>query len=357
VSQAADVTRSLDHRPSVLRVKGLAKSFPVRGGLFSRTVAQVRAVDDVTFELYRGEVLGVVGESGCGKSTVARLVLNLEQPDRGEIFFNETRVGGRHGLSLRALRRGVQMVFQDSHAALNPRMTVFATIAYGPLSTGVQRRFAHDRAETLLADVGLDPGRFADRYPHELSGGQRQRVNIARALALEPQVVILDEAVSALDKSVGAQILNLLRRLKRERDLQYIFISHDLNVVEYLADRVFVMYLGSIVELGATETILRQPAHPYTRALIASQPAVDPRRRTRELPITGDLPNPMDPPSGCRFRTRCPFAETACAVSPPRLIALDPSASHRVACHIMDPSSGHSLASRDAPIAPGTESL
>ncbi|MFM9888191.1 MAG: ABC transporter ATP-binding protein [Burkholderiales bacterium] len=354
MSQAADLIRSREHRPAVLRVQGLAKSFAVRGGVFGRPVAQVHAVDDVSFDLYPGEVLGVVGESGCGKSTVARLILHLEQPDRGEIFFNDTPVGGRHGLTLRALRRGVQMVFQDSHAALNPRMTVFETIAYGPLSTGVQRPLAYGRTETLLADVGLDPARFADRYPHELSGGQRQRVNIARALALAPKVVILDEAVSALDKSVGAQILNLLVRLKREHDLQYIFISHDLNVVEYLADRVLVMYLGSIVELGATDTILREPAHPYTRALIASQPTVDPRRRTKELPISGDLPNPMDPPSGCRFRTRCPFAETVCATAPPRLIELDRSKSHSVACHIKDPSSGHSLASRDAPVASGT---
>ncbi|MFN0299537.1 MAG: ABC transporter ATP-binding protein [Burkholderiales bacterium] len=353
MNQAAELLRSRDDRPAVLRVKGLVKSFPVRGGVFGRPVAHVHAVDDVSFDLYSGEVLGVVGESGCGKSTIARLILHLERPDHGEITFDGMRVGGRQGLTLRALRRGVQMVFQDSHAALNPRMTVFETIAYGPLSTGVPRPLAYGRAETLLADVGLDPEHFADRYPHELSGGQRQRVNIARALALSPKVVILDEAVSALDKSVGAQILNLLVRLKRERDLQYIFISHDLNVVEYLADRVLVMYLGSIVELGATEAILRQPAHPYTRALIASQPTVDPRHRTREPPITGELPNPMDPPSGCRFRTRCPHAETVCAAAPPRLIEVDPSAPHSVACHITDPASGHSLALSSMP---GTKS-
>jgi peptide/nickel transport system ATP-binding protein len=333
----------------LLEVTGLSKSFPVRGGLLGRTIAQVRAVDDVSFVLHAGETLAVVGESGCGKSTVARLVLRLIAPDRGRIVLDGTAVGGTSGISVRELRRAMQLVFQDSHAALNPRLSVLETLIYGPQANGLSRRAAALRAEELLADVGLDADRFADRYPHELSGGQRQRVNIARALSLAPRIVILDEAVSALDKSVEAQIINLLVRLKRERDLQYIFISHDLNLVEYIAERVMVMYLGAIIEQGSTQAVFSQPAHPYTVALLASKPTVDPRRRTTELPIQGEMPNPMSPPSGCRFRTRCPFAEGVCAETPPRTVTIagdttGADTSHRVACHMADPSSSHSRA-------------
>jgi peptide/nickel transport system ATP-binding protein len=328
----------------LLEVQHLSKSFPVRGGLLGRTRAYVRAVDDVSFALHAGDVLAIVGESGCGKSTIARLLMHLIEPDRGSILLDGSPVGGAGRTSVRDLRRAMQMVFQDSYAALNPRLTVFETLIYGPRANGASRRTAALRAEQLLDDVGLDSGRFGDCYPHELSGGQRQRVNIARALSLDPRIVILDEAVSALDKPVEAQILNLLGQLKRESNLQYLLISHDLNVVEYISDRVMVMYLGTVVEQGTTEVIFGRAIHPYTLALLASKPTVDPRRRTTSLPIQGETPNPLAPPSGCRFRTRCTFAEGVCAASPPRIVPVDAAAMHCVACHMADPSSSHSRA-------------
>jgi peptide/nickel transport system ATP-binding protein len=233
------------------------------------------------------------------------------------------------------------MVFQDSYASLNPRLTIAETLAFAPRAHGLPASEARARVRDLLDKVGLDPESYAERYPHELSGGQRQRVNIARALALRPRLIILDEAVSALDKSVEAQVLNMLVDLKTELDLTYIFISHDLNVVQYLSDRVLVMYLGKIVELGSVEAIYGNPQHPYTRALLSARPSMDPRRRTKEAPIQGDPPNPIDPPSGCRFRTRCPFAEDVCArVEPP----LADTAAQAVACHMRVAGSGHSKA-------------
>jgi peptide/nickel transport system ATP-binding protein len=238
----------------------------------------------------------------------------------------------------------VQMVFQDSYSSLNPRMPVRDSVAFGPFVQGKKKDEARHIARELLAKVGLDPGVFGPRYPHELSGGQKQRVNIARALATGPRMVILDEPVSALDKSVEAQVLNLLRALKRQFNLTYVFISHDLNVVQYISDRVLVMYLGRIVEVGPIEAIFERPLHPYTRALLASRPSMDPARRIQEPPITGDPPNPIDPPSGCRFHTRCPFAEEVCITSGPTLGNWQGPQSHVTACHMHDPSSGHSRA-------------
>ena len=274
----------------------------------------VQAVDGVSFSVMKGTTLGVVGESGCGKSTTARLLLHLIEPDAGDIVFDGDGVGDPRGLSVRELRLQMQMVFQDSYSSLNPRATVADIISFGPRTAKRPRAAgARERAERLLDQVGLRPALFARRYPHELSGGQRQRVNIARALALEPRLLILDEAVSALDKSVEAQILNLLADLRRELDLTYLFISHDLNVVRHVSDRVVVMYLGRIVEAGEVEAIFRQPRHPYTQALLRAMPSMDPDRRTEVPPLTGDPPNPINPPSGCRFRTRCAFAEAVCA--------------------------------------------
>ncbi len=323
----------------LLSVEGLKKYFPVRGGLLNRQVATVQAVDDVSFSVRKGETLGIVGESGCGKSTTARLLMRLMDPDSGSIVFDGDPVGERAGITVNEMRRQMQMVFQDSYTSLNPRMTMAESIAYAPRMHGTPRKEAFDRAETLLAQVGLNPRQYARRYPHELSGGQRQRVNIARALALEPRLVILDEAVAALDKSVEAQVLNLLGDLKSRFNLTYLFISHDLNVVEYMSDRVMVMYLGRVVETGPVEQIYRKPRHPYTRALFASKPTLDPDRRTTEMPLTGDPPNPINPPSGCRFRTRCAFAQAVCAEKPPPLAApLDgetaEGAPHLVACHL-----------------------
>ena len=254
--------------------------------------------------------------------------MHLIEPGAGELVFDGMSVGSE-ALPLKAFRSQVQMVFQDSYASLNPRMTIQDSIAFGPQVHGVGRREALTRAHDLLARVGLDPTRFAGRYPHELSGGQRQRVNIARALALRPRLIILDESVSALDKSVEAQVLNLLMDLKEEFGLTYVFISHDLNVVRYLCDRVMVMYLGQVVELGATDTLFADPRHPYTRALLSSMPTMDPDARTQAAPLAGDPPNPINPPSGCRFHTRCPVAMAVCPTQVPQLLN---TGDHWVSC-------------------------
>ncbi|MFJ4291977.1 ABC transporter ATP-binding protein [Cupriavidus sp. NPDC089707] len=309
----------------------LVKHFPIKAGIpgLRSRAAAVRAVDGVSFDVLKGETLGVVGESGCGKSTTARLLMQLTGQDSGELIFDAQGVGSAQ-LPMKQFRSQVQMVFQDSYSSLNPRLTIEESIAFTPRVHGVPAREATERARFLLQRVGLEPVRFAGRYPHELSGGQRQRVNIARALALRPRLVILDEAVSALDKSVEAQVLNLLLELKAEFDLTYVFISHDLNVVRYLCDRVMVMYLGKVVEIGDTETLYRNPAHPYTRALLASMPSMDPDRRTETAPLAGDPPNPIDPPPGCSFHPRCAMAQDACARREPQLAELAPG--HSAAC-------------------------
>jgi peptide/nickel transport system ATP-binding protein len=324
----------------LLIVRDLKKHFPVKGARGK----SVQAVDGVSFTVRKGETLGIVGESGCGKSTLARLLLHLVTPDAGELVFDGDAVGVADGIALNALRRQVQMVFQDSYSSLNPRMPVRDSVAFGPFIQGRKKAEARDIARVILGKVGLDADLFGPRYPHELSGGQKQRVNIARALATDPRMVILDEPVSALDKSVEAQVLNLLRALKRQLNLTYVFISHDLNIVRYISDRVLVMYLGRVVELGPADAIFEQPLHPYTRALLASHPTMDPARRIEEPPISGDPPNPIDPPSGCRFRTRCPFAEPVCESTAPMLGEWLDMQSHVAACHMQDPNSGHSKA-------------
>ncbi|STV13661.1 Oligopeptide transport ATP-binding protein OppF [Klebsiella pneumoniae] len=270
----------------LLKVNHLLKYF--RGGK-GREVVQ--AVDDISFTVMKGETLGVVGESGCGKSTTARLLMQLLTQDSGELIFDGQGVGSSR-LPLKAYRRQVQMVFQDSYASLNPRLTMEESIAFGQRVHGVSAREASEYARYLLAHVGLEPARFADRYPHALSGGQRQRVNIARALAMKPRLVILDEAVSALDKSVEAQVLQLLQELKRTLELTYVFISHDLHVVRWLSDRILVMYLGEVVEIGPAEQLFTASAHPYTRALLSSMPSMDPENRTLTSPLSGDPPAP-----------------------------------------------------------------
>ncbi|MFN3493329.1 MAG: ABC transporter ATP-binding protein [Hydrogenophaga sp.] len=325
----------------LLSVRGLVKHFPLKKDVLGRGGGVVRAVDGIDFDVFKGETLGVVGESGCGKSTTARLLMHLIDPDRGEIVFDGQTVGGR-ALPLKQFRRQTQMVFQDSYASLNPRLTMVDSIAFAPQVHGVPRAEAVERARDLLARVGLEPRRFAERYPHELSGGQRQRVNIARALALQSRLIILDEAVSALDKSVEAQVLNLLLDLKDAFGLTYIFISHDLNVVRYMSDRVMVMYLGQVAEIGDSETLFDHPAHPYTRALLSSIPSMDPDRRTEAPPLAGDPPNPINPPPGCRFHTRCANAEAMCAQRMPVLTPADQG--QVAACWMHVAGSGHSAA-------------
>ena len=354
----------------LLVVKDLKKHFPVRGGLFSGEKKFVHAVDGVSFSVAKGKTLGIVGESGCGKSTTARLIARLMVPDSGSMIFDGEGVAEFGGLALKEFRSNLQMVFQDSFASLNPRLTICETIAYGPQAHGMKAAEATERARALLARVGLEPAQFSSRYPHELSGGQRQRVNIARALAFDPRLVILDEAVAALDKSVQAQVLNLLQELKAERQLTYLFISHDLHVVHYISDDVMVMYLGQVVEMGPVEQIYGAAAHPYTRALLSAVPSMDPAHRTEKSPLSGDPPNPINPPSGCRFRERCPHAQPICATAMPGLItALSTTRSttlsttlsatlstppagrglspHLVACHMNDPQSGHTEATLD----------
>jgi peptide/nickel transport system ATP-binding protein len=336
----------------LLTVENFSKHFPIHAGILNRKVASVRAVDDVSFFVLKGETLGVVGESGCGKSTLARLLMHLLPHDSGRVALDGDDVGERHGATLQELRRSIQMVFQDSASSLNPRLPIEESVAFGPRVRGTSKADAKQLTYELLERVGLNPRLFGGRYPHELSGGQKQRVNIARALALRPRLLILDEAVSALDKSVEAQVLNLLAELKEQFNLTYIFISHDLHVVRYISDRVMVMYLGQIVEIGPVDEIYQNPQHPYTKALLECQLSMDPDERVEAAPLAGDPPNPVNPPSGCRFHTRCPFAEDICIARAPLLgdVLGSEAQRHLAACHMTDAGSGHTRAAAfDAP--------
>jgi oligopeptide/dipeptide ABC transporter ATP-binding protein len=318
----------------LLEVAGLSKSFRTnQGNWFGRSHHRVQAVNDVSFTIAGGETLGVVGESGCGKSTTGRLVLRLVEADGGRISFLGSDVRTFNSKQVRAFRNDAQMVFQDPYGSLNPRMTAMASVRFNLNAHGIKGAQAEERARWAFDQTHI-PWSYAGRYPHEMSGGQRQRVNIARAIALRPKLVVLDEPVSALDKSVQAQVLNLLLELQQELSLTYLFISHDLHVVRYVSDRVLVMYLGEVVESGPVEQVYREPAHPYTRALLAS--AVDAAAvGHRPLPLKGEIPSPLNPPSGCRFHTRCPMAMPICSeVAPPEF---DLSQGHMAACHALEP--------------------
>jgi len=318
----------------LLAVRDLRKHFPIRKGLFSRVAGYVRAVDGVSFDLHQGETLGLVGESGCGKTTTGRCLLRLIEPTSGEIRFAGRPVTGLEKRELRSLRREMQIVFQDPYSSLNPRLTVGSMLAEPLAIHGIARgAAARERVAELLSLVGLSPD-HARRYPHEFSGGQRQRIGIARALAVQPRLLVLDEPVSALDVSIQAQIVNLLRDLQQTMQLALLFIAHDLSVVEHLSDRVAVMYLGRIVEHAGRDALYRRALHPYTVSLLSAIPVPDPSRRRHRIVLQGDVPSPANPPSGCRFRTRCFMAREICSRVDPPLREVTPG--QWSACHFAE---------------------
>jgi len=321
----------------VVRVRDLKKYFDLKQGLLQSLrgeAIQVHAVDGISFDLHQGEILGLVGESGCGKTTTGRLIARLEDPTEGHIDFQGVDIAGLQGGDLFVFRRNLQMIFQDPYESLNPRYTVFRTVAE-PLIIHRIGSTTEQRAELViqaLEDAGLRPGQdFIERFPHELSGGQRQRVSIARAIVLHPKIIIADEPVSMLDVSIRAGVMNLMLDLRDKYQNPYVFITHDIAVARYMSDRISVMYLGRIVETGSTEAIIAHPTHPYTRALLAAVPVPDPAHVYTEVPIKGELPSPIDLPSGCRFRTRCLFAKEICSTTAPPLVEVEPG--HLAECH------------------------
>ena len=314
-----------------LEVRDLRKYFPVKKGILLRTVGQVQAVDGVSFAIARGTTLGLVGESGCGKTTTARLIVHLEQPDAGQVLIDGRDTAGISGAALRRLRTVVQMIFQDPYSSLNPHHTARRILGEPLLVHGLcTRAEVGERVAAILERVNLSAD-FADRYPHELSGGQRQRIGIARAVAVEPRLIVCDEPVSALDVSIRSQILNLLLDLQEELDLTYLFVAHDLSVIEHVSDVIAVMYLGKIVECAPTDRFLARTLHPYSEALLSAVPVPDPTVRKQRTVLSGDVPSPLNPPSGCRFRTRCPLADERCAAEEPPLREVAPQ--HLLACH------------------------
>jgi oligopeptide transport system ATP-binding protein len=318
---------------TLLQVKRLRKYFPIRGGLFSREIGRVHAVDDVSFAIQRGETLGLVGESGCGKSTTGRTILRLIEPTSGEVWFEDKNITTLDKRALRQTRKEMQIIFQDPYASLNPRMTVRSIIGEALIIHKLVRgrRQRDDRVVQLLETVGLSSDHLR-RYPHEFSGGQRQRIGIARALAVNPKLIIADEPVSALDVSIQAQIINLLEDLQQQFGLTYLFIAHDLSVVEHISTRVAVMYLGKIVEVAPAKELYTNPKHPYTEALLSAVPIPDPATRRKRILLEGDVPSPIKPPSGCRFHTRCPIRVPSCSENEQVLKEVTPG--HWVACQV-----------------------
>ncbi len=317
----------------LLSVRGLKKHFPIHGGILSRVIDRVHAVDGVSIDVAPGETVGLVGESGCGKSTTGRCIMRLIEPSEGEIWFQGRDVTKMEGEELRAMRRDMQIIFQDPFASLNPRHTVGTIVGEALVIHGLvkNRTEMEERVVQLLQTVGLHPEHMR-RFPHEFSGGQRQRIGIARALAVEPKLIVCDEPVSALDVSIQAQVINLLEDLQEQFGLAYLFIAHDLSVVEHISNRVAVMYLGRVVEVATAEELYENPLHPYTEALLSAVPIPDPKIKRKRIVLQGDVPNPINPPSGCHFHTRCPIAEPRCSVEVPVLKSA--GGRHQVSCHL-----------------------
>lgn len=322
---------------TLLEINKLKTFFPVKKGVFSKVVGHVHAVNDVSIEIQAGETLGLVGESGCGKSTLGKTILQLEKPTAGSIKFEGQEVIGLSFGELKKVRSNMQMIFQDPFSSLDPRMSIEKIIVEPMKLHGIgTERSRKEKAAELLVKVGLSDS-ILDKYPHEFSGGQRQRIGIARALALKPKLIIADEPVAALDVSVQAQVLNLMNKLQEEFGLTYLFISHDLGVIKYFSDKIAVMYLGRIVELADSNELYRRPVHPYTRALIASIPISDPAKRKKRVPLEGDVPSPINPPSGCAFHPRCPYAKDICKSDIPSLKSVSSKdQKHQVACHFSE---------------------
>ncbi|WP_062048322.1 ABC transporter ATP-binding protein [Bacillus sp. JCM 19034] len=324
-------------KKELLKVENLKQYFPIKGGLLGRTVNHVKAVDDVSFTVYEGETVSIVGESGCGKSTTGRAILRLDEPTDGNVTFNDVDLRGLTKQQMRKMRKDLQIIFQDPYASINPRQTVRQVLEEAlKIQNVVPKNERSARISELMETVGLGAHQ-ADRYPHEFSGGQRQRIGIARALSVDPKLIICDEAVSALDVSIQAQVINLLKRLQEEFQLTYLFISHDLGVVRHISDRVIVMYLGRIVEIADKKSLFENPQHPYTKALLSAIPVPDPEKKKERIILKGDVPSPIDPPTGCRFHTRCPFATEKCKTETPQLRAADyMKEGHQAACHYME---------------------
>jgi oligopeptide transport system ATP-binding protein len=325
----------LNEKEVLLEVRSLKKYFPITEGVVKRHVGDVKAVDDISFEIYRGETLGLVGESGCGKTTAGRTIIQLLEPSGGDVFFKGLNLEKMKKSDLRKLRPQMQIIFQDPYASLNPRMTVGNIISEGMVYHKiVPKSQKNARVEELLKLVGLNPI-FSQRFPHEFSGGQRQRIGIARALSMEPEFIVCDEPISALDVSIQAQVVNLLEKLQKELDLTYLFVAHDLSMVRHISDRIAVMYLGKIVEITGNEVLYSDPQHPYTRALLSAVPIPDPvvEEKRERIILQGDVPNPANPPKGCNFNTRCPLAIDICFEKEPELDVYVPG--HQVACHLV----------------------